>query len=187
MIRLFCDYFKLRYPYINRKILRVYITLSFKFFRSLDGLINLRMINNLFLSGLRNKSFTKVYFDFCICIKKYDLFLKYKKDFEYLDEILFKDVINIDAFSYKYFLGVYNMPSFIRDLEENCWERLYNPVEWTKDFILLFKKRNYILTLSLISFHKIRIVVYNTNNMSSQLLYEGETVCYDPIIDSINI
>jgi hypothetical protein len=102
------------------------------------------------------------------------------------DEILFKDVINIDSSSYKYFLGVYNMPAFIRDLEENCWERLYNPVEYTKDFILLFKRNDYILTLSLISFGKVRVVVYN-NDMDSQLLYEGDILCYDPIIESINI
>lgn len=185
MINVLCDYFKTKYPYISRKILGLYIMSSLKFFRSLDGFVDIKRINNLFLSGLRNKSFTKACFDFCV-YKKYDLFLKYKKDFEYLDEILFKDVINIDESSYKYFLGVYNMPAFIRDLEENCWERLYNPVEYTKDFILLFKRKDYILTLSLISFGKVRVVVYN-NDMDSQLLYEGEILCYDPIIDSINI
>lgn len=83
-------YFKIMYYYISPKLLKLYIRLALKFFNSLEGFINKDKIELLFQLGLEHSSITKEYAYYCILLKEYDFFLKYKRRFEKLDKELFK-------------------------------------------------------------------------------------------------
>lgn len=96
-MKFYFELFKSKYFFIKPKTLKAYIKLSLRFFNSLSekainsGEIDFYYWIDLhFQSGLFNGSITKEYAAYCIYLKEYDFFFKYKRKFERLDKKLFK-------------------------------------------------------------------------------------------------